>query len=48
MSCVTCGRRSDCDLCERCTEDMYAEEYHRQADQDAYDVWVIQQQEQAR
>lgn len=44
MSCVFCGAKSDSDACDRCAEDMNAEEYQRQAEQEAYEAWVMEQQ----
>lgn len=43
MACVNCGNRSDSDLCDRCMEDLYAAEYQRQAEQEAYDQWALEQ-----
>lgn len=44
MACVNCGNRSDSDLCDRCTEAWHAEEYQRQAEEEAYRAWAIEQQ----
>lgn len=44
MACVMCGNRSDSDVCGRCEEEWAAAEYQRQAEQEAYEAWVIQQQ----
>jgi hypothetical protein len=35
MACVQCDERSDSDLCVRCSEDMYQQEYLQQAEQEA-------------